>query len=574
MDPANILLVDDELSVLEGYRRGLRKQFKLDTAISGQEAIEMLRNNPPYAVIISDMRMPNMSGLELLSRARELSPDTVRIMLTGNSDQQTVVDAVNQGEVYRFLSKPCDSATLAAAILDAVERYKQSKSNRTLLQISASKVKGLTQRLSHQALHDTLTGLDNRKSFELRLQRALESAQNEGKIHAVCYLDLDHFHIINDNYGIAVGDEFLKELAKLLQIGRRKADMVARLAGDKFAILLDDCNLEEARKIIRQLHQQIKSFHLTYSSKEISINASIGLTPITGEDESVSAIIKTAEAACRLASESGTNLLHVADSKDPELQRRLTEVLLATDIARALEEDRFQLYYQTIAPIVPSQTEGTHFELLLRMIEPDGTIRLPDDFLPSAERYHLAPQIDCWVIRHAVSWLCANPKRLDALSTCSINLSGLSIGNSEVLDCITNTFADCPVTPNKICFEITETAAITRLDTAIAFINDLKTMGFQFSLDDFGKGYSSFAYLKNLPVDYLKIDGMFIKNMDSDIVNRNMVKSIHEIARTMGIKTVAEFVENKEIYRCLEEIDIDYAQGYMIARPNPLDDME
>ncbi len=574
MDSANILLVDDELSVLEGYRRSLRKQFKLDTAISGQEAIEMLCNNPHYAVIISDMRMPNMSGLELLSRARELSPDTVRIMLTGNSDQQTVVDAVNQGEVYRFLSKPCDSATLAAAIVDGIQRYQQSKSNQTLLQKSASKVKGLTQKLSHQALHDPLTGLDNRKSFELRLQQALESAQNEGQIHAVCYLDLDHFHVINDNYGIAAGDEFLKELAKILRSGRRKADMVARLAGDKFGILLDDCNLEEARKIIRQLHQKLKTFHLIYDHKEIGINASIGLTPITGEDESVSAIIKTAEAACRLASENGVNLLHVADPQDPEFQRRLHEVLLATDIARALEENRFQLYYQTIAPIAPSQTEGTHYELLLRMVEPDGTIRLPDDFLPSAERYHLAPQIDCWVIRHAIDWLCANPKRLNALSTCSINLSGLSIGNSEVLNCITEIFTECPVTPDKICFEITETAAITKLDTAIEFISDLKSMGFQFSLDDFGKGYSSLAYLKNLPVDYLKIDGMFVKNMDSDIVNRNMVKSIHEIAQAMGIKTVAEFVENKEIYRCLEEIEIDYAQGYLIALPNPLDDME
>jgi diguanylate cyclase (GGDEF)-like protein len=574
MDSANILLVDDEVSVLEGYRRRLRKQFRLDTAISGQEAIEMLCNNPPYAVIISDMRMPNMSGLELLARARELSPDTVRIMLTGNSDQQTVVDAVNQGEVYKFLSKPCDSETLAAAIQDGVERYQQAKLNRALLQQSTSKVKGLTQRLSHQALHDPLTGLDNRKSFELRLQRALESAQNEGQVHAVCYIDLDHFHVINDNYGIAVGDNFLKGLAKLLRSGRRKADMVARIAGDKFGLLLDDCNLEEARKIIQQLRQQLKTFHITYDNKDISANASIGLTPISGEDESVSTIIKTAEAACRLASENGINLLHVADPDDPALQQRLKEVMLATDITRALEENRFKLYYQIIAPIAPNQTEGAHYELLLRMLEPDGTIRLPDDFLPSAERYHLAPQIDCWVIRNAVSWLSANPKRLNALSTCSINLSGLSIGNSDVLTCITDTFASNQVSPNKICFEITETAAITRLETAIEFISDLKAMGFQFSLDDFGKGYSSFAYLKNLPVDYLKIDGMFVKNMDNDVVNRNMVKSIHEIAQTMGIKTVAEFVENKKVYECLEEIQIDYAQGYLIALPNPLDDME
>lgn len=403
MDSANILLVDDEISVLDGYRRGLRKQFRLDTARSGQEALELLAKNPPYAVIISDMRMPKMSGLELLSRVRELFPDVVRIMLTGNSEQQTVVDAVNQGEVYRFLSKPCDSETLAAAIRDGVERYNQAKSNRVLLQRNASKVKGLTQRLSHQALHDPLTGLDNRKSFEIRLERALESAQNQGVIHAVCYLDLDHFHIINDSYGIAAGDSFLQGLAKLLRAGRRKADMVARLDGDKFGILLDDCHLEEARRIIQLLHQQIKEFHLACENKEISSSASIGLTPITSEDESVTAIIKTAEAACSLAKERGINLLHVADPSDPDLQQRLQEVMLATDIARALDEDRFRLYYQIISPINPLQPEGLHYELLLRMLGPDGTIRLPDTFLPAAEHYHLAPQIDCWVIRNAIT---------------------------------------------------------------------------------------------------------------------------------------------------------------------------
>jgi diguanylate cyclase (GGDEF)-like protein len=574
MDFANILLVDDEVSVLDGYRRSLQKQFRLDTASSGREAIELLSNNPPYAVIISDMRMPNMTGLELLSRVRELSPDTIPIMLTGNSDQQTVVDAVNQGEVYKFLCKPCESNTLAAAIKDGVERYNQAKSNRILLERNVSKVKNLTQRLSYQALHDSLTGLDNRKSFEIRLDNALESAQNDRLIHAVCYLDVDHFHIINESYGIAAGDRLLRRLAQLLRSGRRKADMVARLASDKFGILLDDCNLEEARKIIQLLHQQLNDFSIECNNKKISISASIGLAPITSEDESVTTIIKTAEAACNLAKEKGINLLHVADPDDQDLQKRLREVMMATDITRALEENRFQLYYQTIAPIRPDKTDSKHYELLLRMLNTDGTIRPPNDFLPAAERYHLAPRIDCWVIRNAVDWLSAHPSHLEKLSTCAINLSGLSIGNSEVLDCITKTFESSPVSPNKICFEITETAAITKLDAAMEFFTALKASGFQFSLDDFGSGYSSFAYLRNLPIDYLKIDGMFVKNMDSDAINRSVVKSIHEIAQTMGIKTVAEFVENKEIYRCLEEIQVDYAQGYLIARPSPLDDME
>ena len=313
MDSANILLVDDEVSVLDGYRRGLRRQFKLDTASSGQEAIELLTQNASYAVVISDMRMPGMSGLELLSKVRDLSPDTACIMLTGNSDQQTVIDAVNQEEVYKFLTKPCASATLGAAITDGVQHYHQAKANRVLSEKSASKIKGLTQKLSHQALHDPLTGLDTRHSFEIRLDRALELSQNEGLVHAVCYLDLDHFHIINDSYGIAVGDRLLQGLAKLLKSGRRKADMVARLAGDRFGILLDNCNLEEARKIIQLLHQRLKDFHLEYDNKKIGISVSIGLTPITSEDESVTAIIRTAEAVCSLVREKGQNILHVAE---------------------------------------------------------------------------------------------------------------------------------------------------------------------------------------------------------------------------------------------------------------------
>ncbi len=574
MDSVKVLLVDDEASVLDSFCRGLRKKFKVTTASSGQEALELLKRSPNFAVVISDMRMPGMSGLELLAKVRDLSPDTIRIMLTGNADQQTVIDAINQGEIYKFLTKPCDISIMSDTIAEGISRYKQTTGNRALLDKNTSKVKGLSQRLSYQAAHDALTGLNNRQSFEIRLYQALDSAQNDGMTHAVCYLDLDHLHVINDSCGIDAGNALLKQIAQLLKKGRRKDDMVARLGGDEFAILLNDCDLGQARVIVDGLRQDISGLKINRDNKVIDVSISIGLTPITNEDKTVAAIIRTAEAACALAREKGLNAVHITDDNDQELKKRLGEVILVADINRALEQDRFRLYYQNIVPISPADSEGLHYEILLRMLGEDGKIYVPNKFLPAAEHYHLTPKIDCWVIRNYAAWLRDNPAQIERLSVCSINLSGLSIGNQEVLDCIIDSFADSPVPAEKICFEVTETTAILRLEAAMEFMTSLKARGFLFALDDFGSGYSSFAYLRNLPVDFLKIDGAFVKNMDHDQVNRNMVKTIHEIGRSMGMQTIAEFVENEGIHKCLEEIQVDCVQGYLLGRPRPLDELQ
>jgi diguanylate cyclase (GGDEF)-like protein len=569
MDASKVLLVDDDTNVLKGYSRGLRKQFRLETASSAQQALEILASCNDFAVVISDMRMPSMSGLELLSRVRELNPDTVRIMLTGNADQQTVIDAINQGEIYKFLTKPCDVATVGEAIADGIQRYKKTKSDQAQLDRSASKLKGLSQELSYQATHDQLTGLNNRESFEHRLYQALESAQNSGITHAVCYLDLDHLHIINDSFSLDVGDELLRKIASTLKRGRRRDDMAARLGGDEFALLLNDCDLGQARNIVEKLHSEISNIHLDKGNKVLNITAGIGLTPITGDEKAPTTIIRTAEAACAIAKEKGLNILHIADEADEELKERLEEVLLVSDINLALEEDRFKLYYQKIAPLQPESSTGQHYEILLRMLSEDGVIYAPNKFLPAAEHYHLTPKIDCWVIRKCAEILKNNPIQLDDLSLCSVNLSGLSLGNDEVLDCILDSFVSGPIAPEKICFEVTETAAILRLEAAIKFITSLKARGFLFALDDFGSGYSSFAYLRNLPIDFLKIDGTFVKNMDSDQLNKTMVKTISELGKSMGIKTIAEFVENEAIHKCLKELKIDYVQGYLIGRPHP-----
>jgi diguanylate cyclase (GGDEF)-like protein len=573
MESAKVLLVDDDPSVLEGYRRGLRKQFRLVTALSGKRALAILSQSSDYAVVISDMRMPLMSGLQLLSKVREINPDTVRIMLTGDADQQTVIDAINQGEIYKFLSKPCDTAAMGEAIAEGIKRYQQATTNRKLVDKSISKAKVLAQQLSYQAEHDNLTGLYTRQSFEDRLMQALGSAQNQGVTHAVCYLDLDHLHIINDSFGAETGDLLLQQVATVLKRGRRHNDTVARLGGDEFAILLIDCNMQQARKIVEGLHQEICAINLEKDGMSMNASACLGLTPINGEDSTAATILLTAEAACGLARERGLNILHVADENDQELRDRLGEVLLVSDINLALEQDNFKLYYQDIVRVNPDGGEGRHYELLLRMADKEGNIFSPDSFLPAAEHYYLMPKIDCWVIRSCAKKLAKNRDLLQKLSVCSINLSGLSLGSSEVLECIKESFCSDPVPPEKICFEITETAAITRLEIAKEFISKLKSQGFLFALDDFGSGYSSFAYLRDLPIDFLKIDGAFVKNMDSDKLNRVIVKTISELGQAMGIETIAEFVENQAIHRCLKELKVDYAQGYLISKPLPWEDL-
>lgn len=573
-DSVKILIVDDDIHVLNGYCRSLRKQFQVGTANSGQQALKLLEEQGPYAVVVSDMRMPGMDGLELLAKLKEISPNTARIMLTGNADQQTAIDAVNQGQVFKFLTKPCSGDTMASAIGAGIKQYQQILENAAHMERNAAQAKGLTKKLSYQAHHDILTGLANRQAFELRLQSLLKPTDQESPEHALCHLDLDHFHVINDICGTTAGDELLRQIGRLLSSQRRKGDMVARLASDEFGILLSDCSLDSAQQIMETLQKELKEFRFEWEEKLFEISISIGLIPVTGQSKSVTALLCTAETACNVAKDRGCNRLHVASSQDQELTKRLNEAQWVARINHALHEDRFRLYYQPIVHVAPDKSEGDHYEILIRLENEEGEIVPPIEFLPTAERYHLSPQIDCWVIQATVDWLSRHPQSLQRLCLCSINLSGLSLGNQEVYDFILDTFKSTSVPPEKICFEITETAAIAQFDVAVQFIKSLKREGFRFSLDDFGAGLSSFAYLKNIPVDFLKIDGAFVKNMDSDHVNRTVVKSINEIGHVMGKKTIAEFVENDEILRHLRGLGVDYAQGYLISAPRPLDELE
>ncbi len=432
----------------------------------------------------------------------------------------------------------------------------------------------LAQELTYQATHDGLTNLVNRREFERRTQRLLDSVRADQAEHALCYLDLDEFKVINDTCGHAAGDELLRQLGQLLGEKIRDRDTLARLGGDEFGVLMEHCTLEQAGRVASTVHRAIEDFRFQWEDKVFNIGVSIGLVPITSLTGSVGSALGAADSACYAAKDAGRNRIHVYHPNDQELAKRHGEMQWVVKIQQALAEDHFRLYFQPILPINPAASRGGHFELLLRLESPGEGIVSPGVFLSAAERYNLATKIDYWVVNAAFQWLESRTERLTRLDLFCINLSGRSLGDELFLRFLIGKFDKANFPPKKICFEITETAAIANLTNASRFIKTLKEMGCKFALDDFGSGLSSYGYLKNLPVDYLKIDGVFVKDIVNDPLDRAMVKSINEIGHIMGLQTIAEFVENDNILKCLQNIGIDFAQGFGVGRPQPIEDFD
>ncbi|NIW86858.1 MAG: EAL domain-containing protein [Gammaproteobacteria bacterium] len=431
----------------------------------------------------------------------------------------------------------------------------------------------LSQLLSYHASHDTLTGLVNRREFESRLQKALESARRNQSEHALCYLDLDQFKIINDTCGHVAGDALLRQLGLVLQEHTRKCDLIARLGGDEFGVLMEDCTPEHARRLAQKMRDAVNGFRFFWQESSFGIGVSIGLVPITGATEGMTALLSAADAACYAAKDQGRNRIHVYHEHDAELVRRHGEMQWVARIQHALEENRFHLALQSIVPVDPTRREGAHYELLLRMEDDDGQPIQPGEFLPAAERYSLIGRLDRWVVRAAFDWLARHARNLPDLHLCCINLSGQSIDDPGFLDYVVCQLDETGVPADKICFEITETAAIAQLSGAMRFMTALRGRGCRFALDDFGSGLSSFAYLKNLPVDFLKIDGAFVKGIDTDPMDLAIVRAIHELARVMDKQTVAECVYDEAALEKLREIGIDYAQGHAFGELRRADEL-
>lgn len=431
----------------------------------------------------------------------------------------------------------------------------------------------LSEQIIYQASHDALTGLANRTEFDRSIKEAVALAHTDNSEHALCYLDLDQFKVVNDTCGHLAGDELLRQLADLLKKHVRRHDFVARLGGDEFGIVMYNCTQTDALLACEKIRDVIRDFRFIWENRQFSIGVSIGVASINDVSGNAVNLLKEADAACYAAKEKGRNRVHVFSPDDEELALRHGEMQWVTKIHQGLEQHSFCLYGQPIATI-SGHDEGLHFETLVRYQDSKGAIIPPGAFLPSAERYNLAPAMDRWVISHLFEWLAKKPGFLDQLSLCSVNLSGLSLSDETMLTFISEQFRLWSIPTDKICFEITETAVIANLSYATKFINHLRDKGCSFSLDDFGSGLSSFAYLKNLPVDFLKIDGLFVKDILDDKVDLAMVKSINEVGHIMGKKTIAEFVENEKIFLLLHELGIDYAQGYYVSKPVALDELK
>ncbi len=431
----------------------------------------------------------------------------------------------------------------------------------------------LARRLRYQASHDSLTSLINRSEFERNVRKAILVAKNKLKRSSLIYLDLDRFKMVNDLYGHAAGDELLIQFSNLVKSKLRGSDILARLGGDEFALLLSGCNLDEAEEKAHEILQSIQEYKFIWEQKSFNVEASIGVAEINQKCFDLSYVLSSVDSACYLAKESGRNCVRVFREGDVDINRRRGQERWLQRFDKALNEGRLLVTAQSIINIKAdkdSQIDKNGFEILIRMEDDNGRLVPPNAFLPAVERYNRAPKLDRWILDKVLRLLADNRNVLAQIDKCSINLSGQSLASEGFLPFIVAKLKEYNIQPSKICFEITETAAIANLDQATSFVQSLKDLGCYFALDDFGSGLSSFAYLKTLPVDFLKIDGMFVKDIHNDNVSRAMVKAINEMGHVLGKQTIAEYVENEEILNILKDIGVDFAQGFHAGRPEPI----
>lgn len=432
--------------------------------------------------------------------------------------------------------------------------------------------------LNHQARHDSLTGLANRREFEARIESVLadwspsEAAMStDGEFeHALLFMDLDQFKIVNDTCGHLAGDELLRRLTAALKGVLRTSDLLARLGGDEFALLLERCGRQPALRIAETVRAAVSDFQFVWNDRSFRVGVSIGVVCFGKTETTRIDLVRAADAACYLAKERGRNRVEIHDVDSLELARRAGEMNWVSRLQHALSEDMFVLYRQLMVPVQPDAQQPARYELLVRLREKDGTLVPPMAFIPAAERYGLMPAIDRWVVRKALASMQVRHGSSELPTHYSINLSGASINDASMPAFLVDALASSGIDPHRVCFEVTETAAIASLEVASKTMQTLRDLGCQFALDDFGAGMSSFAYLRQLPVDYLKIDGRFVKGIVDDAVDLAMVEAVHNIGHRLGLKTVAEFVEDDRVMEKLREIGVDLAQGYFIGRPEPM----
>jgi diguanylate cyclase (GGDEF)-like protein/PAS domain S-box-containing protein len=433
-----------------------------------------------------------------------------------------------------------------------------------------SELRGLTQQMSYQASHDALTGLVNRREFERRLGESLEIARAGRQGHVMCYMDLDRFKAVNDTSGHLAGDNMLREVAALIREAVRDSDTVARLGGDEFGVLLVGCPLDKARQIADDIWRAIAEYRFVWKDRIFSVGVSIGIVEITGESNSLEEIMSAADSACYVAKKQGDGHVHVYSSHDEAVARSRGEIHWLQRLQAALRDGFFELYVQPIEPARPGAvSSGPAMEVFVRLHD-EGQAISPADFFPAAERYRLMSMIDRWVLGSALAAIAAGAIRLPPGRSLSLNISGQTLADPAFLEFVVEELDRTGVAPSQICFEVAETSVIGNLEHARRFVEVLHGMGCRFALDDFGTDLGGFANLKSLPLDYLKIDGSFMRDLGRDTVNQAMVSAVVNMARTLNFRLVAEQVEDVAALEAARAMGIDFVQGHAIGRPRPL----
>lgn len=528
-------------------------------SVSQRDAFTQALESGDWDIVITDHNIPGLSSTDTLSLVQGTGRDIPVIIISGSTGEEIAVSSMKAGAHDYIMKK--DLGRLVPAIERELHEAKERRAR-----------KKVEDTLWHLAYHDALTGLINRHEFETRLMNALQTAREGNQSHALLYLDLDKFKIINDTCGHIAGDELLRQLAIVMRSHVRDSDTLARLGGDEFGVLLTGCGLDDAVKIAGNLLKLIVDFRFVWRTKAFNLGVSIGLVVLDTQSGALAEVLGMADLACYAAKDLGRNRIQVYRKGEMESERRRGEVQWVARLNQALDEDRLALYAQRIVPLNGTNPGHENREIFVRLVEANGDLIQPGAFIPAAERHNITTALDSWVVDAAFKHLAQLQSGEDESgnATFFINLSCASLSDTAFSEFIREKLRAYALRPGSVCFEITETAAITNMSATVEFMKKMRREGCKFALDDFGSGLSSFCYLRTLSVDYLKIDGGFIQGLSGDPMNRAIVEAISQIGHVAGLQTIAEYVEDANTKAQLATLGVDFAQGYGIEPPLPL----